>query len=376
MAVPGGKTRDRGGAMAEVLWPWALSRAGILLVGLIALALGTSQIEYPVSRWPWIEMWARWDSGWYIDIATHGYRYVPGQMSSVAYYPLYPLLMRLLTFGSADRQALTIAGWAIANLSLLGALYGLRALLLRDGLEPLLVRRTLVLLLAFPTAFFYGVVYTESLFLLLTVGAFYCAGRDRWGLAAMLGALGAATRSLGVLLCVPLAIKAMWQEPRRYRGLLAAAAVPLGLAAFMAYLWLTFGDPLVFVKASAAWGRTLGFQAAAERLRELAASADLAARVRAVWMDLAFLGAGCALVVGALWRQPAPYRVYALYALALPVATMQVVSVPRYLIVAFPLFVVAAQWLRPRWLYRVMLALCIAAQAACVWRWSLGYWVA
>lgn len=374
MEVSDGGERSR--AIREVLLPWAISRIGILIVGLLALSLGTSQVEYPVSDLPWIELWARWDSGWYSDIAANGYRYVADQMSSVAFYPLYPLLMRLLTFGSTDRETLAVAGWLISNLALLGALFALRQLLLSEGMEPGLVRRVLILLVAFPTAFYYGAVYTESLFLLLTVAAFICAGREHWLAAGLLGALSAATRSLGVLLCVPLATVALQQRPLRWHRLVAAALVPLGLLAFMAYLWHAFRDPLVFVKASAAWGRTSGFQSAAERVRELVASPDLAARVRAVWMDLAFLLVGAALVYGALRRQPWRYKVYSVYALAVPVATMQVVSVPRYLIVAFPLFVVAAGWLRARWLYRSALGLCIFLQIVCVWRWSLGYWVA
>ena len=363
-------------AAREVLLPWAVSRFAILVVGLVALSLGISQVEFPVSTHPWIEMWARWDSGWYLDIAANGYHYTPGQMSSVAFYPLYPLLMRLLAFGSTSRQTLAVSGWLISNLSLLVALALLRALLLSQGYEAGLVRRSLVLLLAFPTAFFFGAVYTESLFLLLTVGALYCADRGYWAEVAVLGALSAATRSLGVLLCLPLGITAVASGKRCLRGMLAAAMVPLGLLAFMGYLWVTFGDPLVFVHASAAWGRTAGFQAAAERLRELLASPQLAERVRAVWVDLVFLLIGAGALLGALRQLPWRDKIYSFYALALPVATMQVVSVPRYLIVAFPLFVAAAGWLRRSWLYWALVLLCIALQVICVWRWSLGYWVA
>jgi len=82
------------------------------------------------------------------------------------------------------------------------------------------------------------------------------------------------------------------------------------------------------------------------------------------------------MLADVLRRQPWPYRVYALYALAVPLATLQVVSIPRYMLVAFPLFVGAAARLERPWLWRVVLVICAVVQAVCVARWSLGYWVA
>jgi len=195
-----------------------------------------------------------------------------------------------------------------------------------------------------------------------------------------LGALSAATRSIGVLLALPLGLMALQQRPRSWRSLAPALAgvalVPLGLLAYMVYLWRAFGDPLVFLHAAGAWGRTSGLHAAWSRLQELLTAPDLAGRALAVLPDLCFLAAGAAMLADVLRRQPWPYRVYALYALAVPLATLQVVSIPRYMLVAFPLFVGAAARLERPWLWRVVLVICAVLQVVCVARWSLGCWVA
>jgi mannosyltransferase PIG-V len=135
----------------------------------------------------------RWDSNWYVDLASHGYRH---EAVEPAFFPLYPLLMRglgeLTTSVVAAGLLISLAAF-LTSLVLLGRLTELE-------LGPEAARRAIVLLAFFPTALFFSAVYTEALFLALELGAFYAARRGRWGWAGVLGALGSATRNTGALL--------------------------------------------------------------------------------------------------------------------------------------------------------------------------------
>jgi hypothetical protein len=117
-------------------------------------------------------------------------------------------------------------------------------------------------LLIFPTALFGSAIYSESLFLLLAVGALYLARKGYWESAAMLGFLAALTRLVGILVAPMLLVE--WWMQRRHRepdarpplwALAVPAAVALGTVAYMFYLWRLFGNPFAFAQASSAWGR-------------------------------------------------------------------------------------------------------------------------
>ncbi|HVW18581.1 MAG TPA: mannosyltransferase family protein, partial [Solirubrobacteraceae bacterium] len=134
---------------------------------------------------------ARWDATWYLTIAHDGYR---GDPARAAFFPLYPLLAR----GAVGGVLVSfVASWLG-----LAALHRLTAIELGDA--P--ARAAVWLLACFPAAFFLTAVYSEGLFLALSVGAVLAARTDRWAIAGVLGALAAATRSAGVVLLVPLAL--------------------------------------------------------------------------------------------------------------------------------------------------------------------------
>ena len=119
------------------------------------------------------ETFAAWDSGWYFDIARRGYYWSPSGQSSIAFFPLYPLLMRALAwpFGGGDR-ALWIAGIALSYACLflgLAVLHRLTGATFGGDREA--ARRTVLYVAVFPFAYFFTQVYTESLFLLTSVSA-------------------------------------------------------------------------------------------------------------------------------------------------------------------------------------------------------------
>jgi Gpi18-like mannosyltransferase len=360
----------------HILIPYLISRFGILCTGVLALSFGQvrSGNTWRVPSHAWVDMWARWDSGFYLQIAAQGYRHV--DPSSVAFFPLYPMLMRVLAFGSQDWVTLVTIGWVLSNVSTVLGLVYLYKLIILDAPERT-AKQTIWCMLFCPTSFFFSMVYTEGLFLLLTVAAFYCARRKRWAAACILGGLSAATRAIGVLLVLPLAYEWFLQRPRSSRGSgLYLLLVPCGLGGYMLYLYTAFGDPLVFAKAHASWGRVISLSGAWQRITTSLADPMSVDRLLGASLDLAFILVGGVLFLGLLRRVRFSYVLYSAYAIGVPLATLLPMSMPRLLIVAFPLFIVLAEWLHTRVVFYAVISLAYVLQLVFVARWSLWYWLA
>ena len=252
-------TRD---AVRVPLTVFALSRLYIFLLGAITMQI--NQILPPVAALGYfmpgltgwqhylIQPWRNWDGHWFALIAQEGYFEKP----TTAFFPLYPLLLRGGSWLLAGQ--IELAGVVIANIALLGALVLLYQLIQLD-FPRAVARRTILYLALFPTAYYLGAVYSESLFLLLSVGSLYAARRDRWWVAGALGFLAALTRSQGILLVLPLAIMFLRQQgwrPRRWRANpIGIALVPAGLLTYMVYLRRLWNDPLIMVSAQKGWDR-------------------------------------------------------------------------------------------------------------------------
>jgi hypothetical protein len=330
------------GAGAAALWGLS-ARVTIFDPGAVTRPFGAAgnALAAPLSRW---------DSVWYLAIANDGYP--PADARRAAFFPLYPLLVRA---ANAVVGRPVIAGALVSLACFAGALVLLHRLTELE-LGPDAAGPAVWAIALFPGAVFFSAVYSEALYLLLSIGCLYAARTGRWAWAGAAGALGAATRSAGVLLVVPLAI--MWLArggggPRRVRDAAWIALVPLGLAGFCAALALGGGDALAPFHAQDIWfrhfaGPFLGVwdgTAAAwrglHRLDEPAARADV--------VLFAFLLAAAPAVVGVMRRLPPAYGAYLVAALALPlsypVGPQPLMSLPRFLAVLFPLFMWLGAWL-------------------------------
>jgi len=219
------------------------------------------------------ETFAAWGSGWYFDIAQRGYYWSASGQSSLAFFPLYPMLMRALAwpFGGGDR-ALWISGVVIAYACLLAGLTVLHRLVdARFGGREA-ARRTVLYVAVFPFAYFFTQVYAESLFLLTSVSALACAFASRWALAGLLGALAVLARPNGILIGVPLLLLALADRPRAAelaRRLAVLSPVPLALLGFCAFAERLSGDPLGWLHAQAQWGYSVGHRPWIELMRLL-----------------------------------------------------------------------------------------------------------
>jgi hypothetical protein len=331
---------------------------------------------------------ARWDSVWYLAVAHGGYTH---DVARTAFFPLYPLLIHGLglVIGS-DLLAGVLISLAAFMVSLV-LLYRLVALELDDELA-----RIAVMLIAFcPMAYFFSAVYSESLFLALSLGCFWPARTGRWAWAGLLGGLAAAERATGITLVVPLVLLFLY-GPRverapsfplvsrpwlrrllpRYRPTASLAwvlLVPAGLGAYVLALVLMTGNGLApFHATSTFWFRHFagpfggvwsGAVAAWDGVRQLLHGPAPPVYFKAyagnpLWgagtnlMLFGFLVLGAVALVGTFRLLPLAYGAWCLAAVALPlsdpVTPQPLQSIPRYEVVLFPLFMWAAWWVRRR----------------------------
>ena len=302
---------------------------------------------------------ARWDAVWYLRIADSGYG---DSAPRAAFFPLYPLLIRSIAApAGGSEEALLIASYAISLAAFLGALVLLHRLVSLE-LGRQFATPTLLLLALFPAALYFGAPYSESLFLLLSIGGFYAARTGSWAWAGACAAAASATRSAGLLLLIPLAMLWWSSRGRRRRDVGWLLLAPLGVVAYAGWLGLVEGDALRFLDVQDAWSRELavplagawdGFSAAVDGVRQLASGArspvyfEAAAgdpfRIAAInimlFASLVFALIACA---GVFRRLPKAYGAWVATALVLPlsfpVTPQPLMSLPRFLAVLFPIF--------------------------------------
>jgi len=348
-----------------------------MIVGLIAplvLHEPNRHIEL-LPGFPFLEMWAQWDAEHYVDIAVEGYSYVPGQFSNVPFFPLYPWLIRLvaLPFGPITAQGAALAGLLVANVALFVGLLYLVALVARD-ISLSVAQRTVLYVLVFPTTLFLSSVYAESLFLATAAASLYHARKGEWYRAGLAGGLAALTRPYGFLLLVPLAIE-MFRQRAPARAWPAIALVPAGLATYLGYLWLQFGDPLLYFKANQVWGR--GFHWPWDTLLGYLRGPLVGFDWPYSWLDLLSMLAMVAILVVAWRRVPLSYAAYTavglLFALSTGVAWF---SASRHALALFPVIIMLAVVGERRAVGWPWLIVSIALAIGFMARVAVGYWVA
>jgi Gpi18-like mannosyltransferase len=232
-----------------VLAMWASSRLLIILVmQAIAPSLDLTPKEnyVPTSGW---DLFVHWDGTWYGRIATEGYNYAndSGQ-SAIAFFPLFPLLSRLVMGLGLPFK---VAGPLVSSLAFLGALLVLYRWA-KERQDVKAARWATAVMAWFPYSIFGLVAYTEGLFLLTTTASLQAFDRRQYRLAILWGALATATRVPGIAL-IPTYLWVAWREKRPAIAYFTALATSLGLVCFILFCTFRFGEPLAFVIAQKGW---------------------------------------------------------------------------------------------------------------------------
>ena len=237
------RLRPRRGSLGLVALFVACFAAAALLVWIVLRARGMSA-PTPLAT---IDLFDRWDVGWYRAIATEGY----GDRR-FAFWPLFPLVTGLV--GRLCAFPFHRAGTLVSAASLLVTAFGL-SLYLRD--RPRREAIAAALVLAFSPVFFVLLIaYSESLFLMLSFFCLWFYARDKPVLSGCLGFLAALCRYAGILLFAALVLAEL-AKPRGSRGRRSAVPlllIPLGTLAFMAFCLVASGDPLAMLSGQAEWG--------------------------------------------------------------------------------------------------------------------------
>lgn len=311
-----------------------------------------------------LDILTQWDGVWYRLIAREGYA-PPTPEVAAAWFPLYPILVRAVEFIVRDYQVASV----LASNGCLIAAALLLMRLLRLDYDELVSRRAIIFLMFNPVSFFLSSAYTESTFLLLSIGALLAARQGKWLIAALSGMCLSATRAPGLLIGAPLFAEYLLQWQKRGGNLRAffrphlflLALVPVGLVAYMLYLYVLRGDFFLPMHAQASgWGKTLTLPWQTF-LRPLSFPASHIPLYQAI------VGAALILAGAGFWlRLRATYLVYTVVSLLFYLAWGSLEGLPRYVSILFPLHLVLAllssRW---KWLYEPLLAFSIALLALC-----------
>jgi len=312
---------------------------------------------------------ARWDSYWYESIAERGYEgNSVGKMHAAAFFPLYPMAVAVVSRLSGLSPFL--AGEAVSIAAFLGAMALLCLLAHGEGFDGSATARAL---LWFPSSFFFLAVYSESLFLLVSVACLLAVARRRFAQAALWGFLCGLCRPNGFLLSIPIAWAFFEERPIRFdrahiRILLAASGPWLGCASFLAYIGARLGDPLLPLKIQkSGWNHRLTWP-----WRPLVIGWIWEPHHRfQVILTLAFF-----LLAAALWNKQKGYALYVCASLLMVCLSGSIFSISRFVLVLFPAFFLLGDLIRRSWWIEAAYATAgLLGLAHLTTRFVLGFWV-
>ena len=353
-----------------------VTRLLLALVTYFALTL-SSHSNKQFSPHDLLWSWYKFDTVWYLNISQYGY-WQPtlatavrdhGQMPT-AFFPLYPLLISVLTYvlGSSLRLAAAVL---ISNLGTLAGFIGIGLFAAaEDGEEA--AGRTMRLVAAYPLAFFLCAAYTEGIFLALAVFCLYFSRRGVWYGAAVCAFLATLTRFTGIVLFLPMVweygnchgwwkrdfwVTGGWRRwlsgPKLWDAARVIFAVPLGLGLYMLYLGVRFGNPLSFAQAEEKGWQHMNmppWQSLPSAVYHLFTTPPWTYQQALILLDLIPLLTFTIITLAMVRRQPVSFTLYLVGLLALVIISPVTwtpdifASAGRYMIPAIPIFLLLARW--------------------------------
>lgn len=360
-----------------ILLLFVVTRLVLTIVGVTARQVmppsADRALVYNYTPHNWLNIWTVYDSKWYLEIAQQGYPHGPNipeePLHAFAFFPLYPLLTKIL---SSIIGNFYLAAILIANAALITSAWFLYKLVYTQFGEPA-AKRTILFLFLFPTSFIFSAVYTESLFLLLTLMTLYFARRGHWVIASTCGLLASLTRSLGMFLVVPLAYE-YWRsrknESRPLRWNVLTLFLPiLGFLLYAAGNRLATGSWLTFIQVQTVvpWNRTLG-----NPIWFIVQGLASHSAVLKTWAVVATVSLA-ALLAG--WRRlGTTLAITGALFIIVPLAT-GLLSMLRFTAVVFPLFILLGLMTKNKLVAMAVAIILIPAQIVLMSLWTNAYYV-
>jgi hypothetical protein len=321
-------------------------------------------------------MFNRWDSSTYLKIAQNGYSNTGDEANFIVFFPLFPLLIRAFTFDFAYANITALAVSNVCSLIAFLYLYKLAKLEFNDGVAV----KAVLFFGVFPTAYFLSVPYTESLFLALAIACIYYARVGKWKFAGLLSFFTALTRISGLLLLPVLLVEYFHQiglNPKRMR---LDVFFTLGAAGgFVVYLFMNStvaGSPFAFLSIEAShWFNRVDPWSGLTAAYYWATTQPFSSNITIGIAPIASAAFGAAMIGAALWKRLRPsLTFYMILSWALAVSTAWWVSVPRYVLAMFPMFILLGSLIKNK---ATAIAFAVASAAAmcffCV-LFALGWW--
>lgn len=334
-------------------------------------------------------IWQLWDGYWHTQIAQHGY-YLEGLTLR---FPLYPLLIKF--FAPIVGNNFLLSGILISFVSLYFALLFLYKLVVFETKNQTLATLSVILLLIFPTSFFLIAVYSESLFLLLTILSFYFFQKDKILPAGLLGGLAVLTRPQGIILFPAFILGQIIQKKTWSKVNLFLLAIPLSLIPWCLFLYLRFGNPFVFLNDLSKWG-----EGPWQRTRELTFPLTvLFSYLREIptvfrqlltgqfynlttlinikeFSDFLFFILFLVLGIRVAMKMKSVYSFYLFASLLLMLSVGTLKGAPRFVLVLFPAFIILAQIYQNKWFFLSSIFISTLLLVTFLLLFSLGFWVA
>ncbi|PIS41885.1 MAG: hypothetical protein COT25_00635 [Candidatus Kerfeldbacteria bacterium CG08_land_8_20_14_0_20_42_7] len=287
-------------------------------------------VETP--SWSLTRLHPHWDEYWYLSVVQRGYFDSQDALfSNAAFFPLYPMTISALDVFIHNP---IITGVILSSLCLLLAVWMLY-LLVKDFHPKIPPIKPIIYLLLFPTAFFLVSMYTESMFLFLSITCFYFLLKKNFWIAGIFGFLAALTRITGVFLVIPF----IWElymayKPKLWRKeLLSVLGIPLAVIAYFTYLGVKFHNFFLFFKAQADWGRNFSFSHFSFLPSSTTSYPPL---------DMLCVVFGVVAGVYLIRKIRVSYGLYVLAVIAATIASGSLLSMERILLVLFPLYIALA----------------------------------
>lgn len=372
---------DKVKIVAIFLIAFFLTRITLIGLGIASMAylpMVTGEEYKHLDASPVLDMWYRWDAGFYTTIALYGYDWITHHQPSadIAFLPLYPLSIRSANYvlDCSEYNCAVVNGLIISNVALLVALFLLFYLTKYYESNKVAYRSAWLLMLS-PISIFLSGVYTEALFLCLSLFVFFALSKKQLYLAIIATSLACITRPVGLALYLPLLIYTWRQTGQLRTKQLIMAHIPIVVfGIYILFAGLASGDWLAYFNANyQVWNRPVSGMPWRVFLRYFGDEDVTFWGWQLSWLDLIFTMLYLFLAIVTL-RRNVLFGTFALGAILIPIASSTLVAMPRYGAIVFPFYIVVAQWADRTWkqvlLYSMSVLLLVAFTARFVtWHW-------